>query len=53
MKLTQSDVDKIKEEIEHRKIGSSKGSAWGCKGSEGPGRFEREFWILGSKTRQK
>lgn len=43
MQLTQSDIEKIKEEIEHRKIVVRKEALEDVKDCEGTGRFEREF----------
>ena len=40
MKLTQSDVDKIKEEIEHRKLVVRKEAIEAVKRSKSPGRFK-------------
>ena len=42
MKLTQSDVEKIKEEIEHRKLVVRPEAIEAVKEAE-PGRFKREF----------
>jgi len=40
--LTENDIKKMQEEIEHRKLVVRK-EAIGCKRGTGAGRFEREF----------
>ena len=42
-KLTKRDVEKIEQEIEHRKLVVAQRSHRGGEGSQGPGRSQREF----------
>ena len=53
MKLTQSDVDKIKEEIEHRKLVVRKEAIEAVKEARAQGDLSENFEYYAAKKRQK